>query len=234
MMPRQGTSLWKALLIEGRLPWRYKQKTDALLNTAYKGVTAAYLSLKGYSAVRLPQDKNSNLRYDIYRKDSKILKVVKSRWDNPEAKLFRKNMRSKTERDRFAASVRGAAMIPLLGKNICRIIRLDRDGSYQSPFVEGPVLKDLKMQAKISFPAGHRSDIAGAIARLKDKLLQFEAEHSSVKGDWALSNLIYSAADKDIINVDLEGFYHSDNEGKEDIRRIIEELEVLKRRLLAE
>lgn len=108
--------------------------------------------------------------------------------------------------------------LPIIGKFIKPPSNTHNNGNYDMKYVEGINLMDiLKENNEKCKKAGWNSkevklekyigmDILNKLFILESSLYEY-SKSFSLRGDWFLHNLIYDLNDKEIYNIDLEGFY---------------------------
>jgi len=123
--------------------------------------------------------------------------------------LYRK-LRNKRAFADYRAALLMEGVPPTLRSHFPRVTRVDRDGGYQSSYVPGYNLLEIRNMARDGAelpPDVEPSEIDMAIDELVAALKASVGENRSLCGDWALHNLVYDKKAKRIVNVDVEGRY---------------------------
>jgi len=212
---KPGMPLWRALLFERRLPYRYKNiffniffgwKTKCSISyLKYKLVyhcRYSRLKKRGYKELRF-----GNTRFSIFiDKTGKL--VIKIPY-KPSLKWnysFYKAIQDTKNYEKYYNSLMSLEKEVFLNKHICKVISISRDGGYTSPFIKGYNLLLLKNESKFNLSPRIKSKIISAINELIASLEKYQKKYGYILGDWFLSNLMYNINQNRIINVDLEGF----------------------------
>ncbi|HVT82716.1 MAG TPA: methyltransferase domain-containing protein [Phycisphaerae bacterium] len=110
----------------------------------------------------------------------------------------------------YEARLKSIAGDSFLGPHLPRIVSVDKLGGYESEFVTGPNLAEVRLHVYRSLsllPGLDPSALVAAIRALRTHLDDYRAAGGAPCGDWALHNLVFDIESGAIKNVDLEGFY---------------------------
>ena len=210
---KPGTPLWRALLLEHRLPWRYDPFKYLLQNEkGFKKLSLLkyffsnyfyikYLSLiKGCECLGI-----GNMFYSFYDKDkNEVIKAF-----NPRSYLgykFYKKTKDPKEFENLVNYFNSLPNLNIFNNHMCRFIRLNKNRTYCNEYIEGYNLCSLNSMSIQNMDKDLRLKISSSINNLLLSLESYNNVYGGIHGDWVLPNLVYSAKYDKILMVDLLDF----------------------------
>lgn len=109
----------------------------------------------------------------------------------------------------YQSTLKNVKLDPWLQNHCVTVTRVRRDGGYDSEYIEGFNLTQLRDELFNSGgpPKGLHAGLIKACEELLEDLSHYYGQHGELIGDWFLHNLIFSPEKGSIINVDAEGFF---------------------------
>ncbi|MFH2108110.1 MAG: methyltransferase domain-containing protein [Chrysiogenia bacterium] len=144
------------------------------------------------------------------------LRVVKiPRFDNQYSAALYKKVRSPEGWREYSEYLTQLHLDAVMGKHFPVVHEVHRDGGYESDFIDGVNLNEIRDAARRNLQLPEKitpKNIVAAIEELLQHLRQSATKHGRLNGDWAPHNMIYQPEKSTIFNVDLEGMLLYDPE----------------------